>query len=227
MRTPSGSSSRSIGEPSAYSWASTRALLVRHEQLDPLEAAGEVLADPRAQDVEVLARAGRDQHRVGRPVQQPPAGDLVAAVDLVQHQQARDLRRRRSRRAPSRRRPAGRPARPRRPRRRRRAGSGRRPASPRGSTRRPRRARAGSLRMKPTVSVTTYARPRCSNARVVGSRVSKSRLADDTSAPVSAFSRRRLAHVRVAGEGDRRQRARAALLRGSGRGAAAARAAAA
>ena len=43
-------------------------------------------------------------------------------------------------------------------------------------------------RMKPTVSVSRYRRPSCSNDRVVGSSVSKSRSSMEASAPVSALS---------------------------------------
>ncbi len=64
----------------------------------------------------------------------------------------------------------------------------------------------GSRRMNPTVSVTRYRLPSCSNPRVVGSSVSKSRSSTEASAPVSAFSSVDLPDVRVPGERDRRHR---------------------
>ena len=71
----------------------------------------------------------------------------------------------------------------------------------------------GSRWMKPTVSVTGTAAVR-SKPRVVGSSVSNRRSRRETSAPVRALRKRRLARVRVAGEGDRRRPGLALLAPG-------------
>ena len=63
----------------------------------------------------------------------------------------------------------------------------------------------GSLRMKPTVSVSRTRGRRRRNARVVGSRVSNRRSADDDLGAGERVQQRRLADVGVAGERDGRR----------------------
>ena len=189
-RTPSGVSSRSISPASVVQLGEPPALGVGHEQLDAAAACARTRArcaraappGPRPWRAETSAASGWRRLQLA-------AALVVEQVGLVEHEQARRARRRRSPRARPRPRASSRGSSP--PRRRgveRRAGPGR-PASVSSSV----AANAstswcGSLRMKPTVSVSRYVRPSSRSVRVVGSSVWKRRSRTPTSAPVSAFS---------------------------------------
>ena len=208
MNTPSARSSRSsIGGPSAYSDGEHGALLVRHEQLDDLEAVLEALRrsgcaarrGPRPCCAETWSSAGK-------AVAEPVSRERVDGVDLVQHDLDGQLVRA----------DLGEHAVDRADHLvERRLGRGRVDdvehevgdrASPRASRRSPRRARAGSRRMKPTVSVTRYAPALVlERARRRVERLEQPVVDGDAGAG-ERIEERRLADVRVAGERDRRRR---------------------
>ena len=200
--TPSGESSRSIGEPSAYSWASSAPVRVRHEQLARSNRLGEALGH-RSRSTSSLSPV-RAETRTARAPGSPAAGGPLGRSDRSCSAPAAGARRRRSRPAPHRPpRPSG-PSARRRPTRRRRAGRGRPRASPRASTRNPRPAGAAAADEADRVGheVAPARRSRSPRGRV--ERLEQP-VVHRGVGPGQRVEQRRLADVRVPGEGDRRR----------------------